>query len=262
VWCGAAPACCHERLPPLTLLPTLPDPTPPSPDSTPPHGPTLIPPHPTAPQITDRVFSEFSRRVGVASVREYEESALADARARRERMADLDTQVGGRGGRGRGRGLGMGPNLEFWGSVPVHHPSAHRAGPTQPAVNPPPFPQTRLNLWPPNHPLSPTPTPQISRLEAQAEYERSRDRAAALADKEKEAAKDRERLEKIKVGGGRQGRRGRGLAGRAARAFKGCRAEHDRGSRRSGCRHARSRYPLTDLHSPRPFLCPRRTRPS
>jgi hypothetical protein len=45
----------------------------------------------------------------------------------------------------------------------------------------------------------------IPKLEAQAEYEQSCDRAAALVDKEKEAAKDRERLEKIKVGGGERG---------------------------------------------------------
>lgn len=55
--------------------------------------------HPTCsnckhPQITDRVFADFSKRVGVASVREYEESALAQARARAEKMADLETQVG------------------------------------------------------------------------------------------------------------------------------------------------------------------------
>ncbi len=58
---------------------------------TPPPTPHSTPP---TPQIADRVFADFSKRVGVASVREYEESALAAARARRERLADLETQVG------------------------------------------------------------------------------------------------------------------------------------------------------------------------
>ncbi|GBF96626.1 hypothetical protein Rsub_09372 [Raphidocelis subcapitata] len=44
-------------------------------------------------EITDRVFAEFSKRVGVASVRQYEESALAEARARREKLTELTTQI-------------------------------------------------------------------------------------------------------------------------------------------------------------------------
>jgi structural maintenance of chromosome 1 len=42
----------------------------------------------------DRVFADFSRRVGVASVREWEETRLAELEQQENKKAELETQVG------------------------------------------------------------------------------------------------------------------------------------------------------------------------
>lgn len=46
-------------------------------------------------EVTDRMFAEFSKRVGVSSVREYEETAVRAAEKLASDRSNLDSQVGG-----------------------------------------------------------------------------------------------------------------------------------------------------------------------
>jgi hypothetical protein len=45
-------------------------------------------------EVTDRIFGDFSTRVGVGSIREFEETHLAAAEAAEERMRELASKVG------------------------------------------------------------------------------------------------------------------------------------------------------------------------